>query len=50
MVDVVLKEHPNSAKAHYVNAEISVKMHNLSKARTELSIAETHPLLKNDLQ
>ena len=40
MMGKVLKEHPNSAKAHYVEAEILAKQGALSKAGVELNNAE----------
>lgn len=40
MMDSVLKEHPNSAKAHFVEAELLVKQGQLGKAETELNNAE----------
>ena len=40
MMDQVLKEHPNSAKAHYVQAELLAKQGMLTKADTELRTAE----------
>ena len=40
MMDQVLKEHPNSAKAHYVQAELQAKQGLLSKADAELRTAE----------
>lgn len=40
MVEQVLKAHPESAKAHYVNAEILVRQGDLSNAKSELSYAE----------
>ncbi len=40
MINQVLKEHPNSAKAHYVDAEILAKTGHLSQAREELNNAE----------
>ena len=40
MMNKVLQEHPNSAKAHYVEAEILVKKGMLGKAETELNNAE----------
>ena len=40
MMDQVLKEHPNSAKAHYVQAELLAKQGMVSKADTELRTAE----------
>jgi hypothetical protein len=40
MVDQVLAGHPNSAKAHYVKAEIAARQRDAAVARTELQIAE----------
>jgi hypothetical protein len=40
MVEQVLKAHPESAKAHYVDAEILVRQGNLSEAKNELTNAE----------
>jgi len=40
MMDKVLKDHPNSAKAHYVEAELLAKQGQLSAAQTELNTAE----------
>lgn len=40
MIQQVLQEHPNSAKAHYVEAEILAKQGQLNQAREELNIAE----------
>lgn len=40
MMQEVLKAHPNSGKAHYVEAELLSKQHQLSQARTELANAE----------
>jgi uncharacterized protein len=40
MINQVLKEHPNSAKAHYVDAEILAKTGHLVEAREELNNAE----------
>jgi hypothetical protein len=40
MMNQVLRDHPNSAKAHYVAAEIYAKQGNFSLAREELSGAE----------
>ena len=40
MVEQVLKAHPESAKAHYVDAEILVRQGNLSDAKNELAKAE----------
>jgi len=40
MMQQVLKEHPKSAKAHFVNAEILAKMGRMSDAREELNTAE----------
>lgn len=40
MMDQVLKQHPNSAKAHYVQAELQAKQGLLAKADAELRTAE----------
>jgi hypothetical protein len=40
MMDEVLRSHPNSAKAHFVEAEILAKQGELDSARTELAAAE----------
>ena len=40
MMDIVLKDHPNSAKAHYVEAELLAKQGRLASAETELNTAE----------
>jgi hypothetical protein len=40
MMDEVLRSHPNSAKAHFVEAEILAKQGELDSARTELATAE----------
>jgi hypothetical protein len=40
MIQQVLKEHPDSAKAHYVDAEILSKTGRAAEARNELSTAE----------
>jgi hypothetical protein len=40
MMDVVLKDHPNSAKAHFVEAELLAKQGQLGKAQDELNTAE----------
>ena len=40
MMDKVLKDHPNSAKAHFVEAEISAKQGLIQKAEAELNYAE----------
>lgn len=40
MVEQVLKAHPESAKAHFVNAEILTKQGAWTNARTELETAE----------
>ncbi|MGA9665197.1 MAG: tetratricopeptide repeat protein [Gallionella sp.] len=40
MINQVLKDHPNSAKAHYVDAEILAKTGHLVEAREELNNAE----------
>ena len=41
MMDQVLKDHPKSAKAHYVQAELYAKEGKTALARTELAQAET---------
>ena len=46
MMSKVLKEHPNSAKAHFVEAEILAKQGQMGKAEAELNNAER---LKPDL-
>lgn len=46
MMDKVLKEHPNSAKAHFVEAEILAKQGQMGQAEAELNNAER---LKPDL-
>jgi hypothetical protein len=47
MMGVVLKDHPQSAKAHYVQAELLAKQKRLSEARAELATAERlDPALK----
>jgi uncharacterized protein len=40
MMDQVLRAHPNSAKAHFVEAELLAKQHRLAQAQTELATAE----------
>jgi len=40
MMSEVLKAHPSSGKAHYVEAELLAKQHNFSQARRELALAE----------
>lgn len=40
MMQQVLKAHPNSAKAHYVDAELLAKAGRVSEARDELNTAE----------
>lgn len=40
MMDQVLRDHPNSAKAHYVAAEIAARQGNAALAREELNGAE----------
>jgi hypothetical protein len=40
MMDQVIQAHPNSAKAHFVEAELSVKEGRLSNAETELGTAQ----------
>ena len=47
MMNVVLKDHPNSAKAHYVQAELLAKQARYAEARGELAKAEKlDPALK----
>ena len=46
MMDIVLKEHPNSAKAHFVEAELLAKQGQMGRAAAELQNAEH---LKPDL-
>jgi uncharacterized protein len=46
MMDIVLKEHPDSAKAPFVEAELLAKQGQLGKAQAELQTAEQ---LKPDL-
>src|ERR1017187_971961 len=46
MMDKVLKEHPNSAKAHFVEAELLAKQGRMGNAEEELKSAER---LKPDL-
>jgi hypothetical protein len=46
MMDKVLKEHPNSAKAHFVEAELLAKQGQMARAEDELRNAER---LKPDL-
>jgi hypothetical protein len=41
MMQQVLRDHPRSAKAHYVTAELDAKMGDLAAARQELSTAES---------
>jgi hypothetical protein len=41
MMDQVLKDHPQSGKAHYVAAELYAKEGNFSSARQELATAKT---------
>jgi uncharacterized protein len=41
MMSQVLRDHPQSAKAHYVAAEIYAKGGNLARARQELDTAQT---------
>ena len=41
MMDQVLKDHPNSAKAHYMEAELLQRSHRAADARAELAKAET---------
>lgn len=40
MMDSVLKEHPDSAKAHFVEAELLAKQNQLGRAEAELNNAE----------
>jgi hypothetical protein len=40
MMQQVLKDHPNSAKAHYVEAELYARTHDYANARSELATAE----------
>ena len=41
MMDQVLRDHPQSAKAHYVQAELYAKQGQLSLARSELNRRRT---------
>jgi hypothetical protein len=41
MMDKVLEDHPNSAKAHFVEAELLAKQGRIANAAVELSKAET---------
>src|ERR1700689_2135100 len=40
MIDQVLRDHPRSAKAHYVQAELYAKEGKTALARSELSAAD----------
>lgn len=40
MMQEVVSQHPNSAKAHYVNAEVLARSGDIASARTELAVAE----------
>ena len=40
MMDQVLRDHPTSAKAHYVEAQVAARAHNFVRARAELASAE----------
>ena len=40
MMDQVLRAHPNSAKAHFVEAELLAKQRRFAQAQTELETAE----------
>ena len=40
LMNQVLRDHPNSAKAHYVEAEISARANNFGRARDELATAQ----------
>lgn len=46
MMGIVIKEHPNSAKAHFVEAELLAKQGLMTRAEAELSVAQN---LKPDL-
>jgi uncharacterized protein len=52
MMQQVLVAHPNSGKAHFVQAELSARQGNLSRAREELALAEKFapglPFTKSD--
>lgn len=41
MMSIVLQDHPDSAKAHFVEAEISAKQGQLERAKAELNKAES---------
>ncbi|HVW67525.1 MAG TPA: tetratricopeptide repeat protein [Steroidobacteraceae bacterium] len=40
MMNQVLRDHPNSAKAHYVEAEVAARAGNRTRAREELATAQ----------
>jgi Flp pilus assembly protein TadD len=40
MMDQVLRDHPNSAKAHFAEAELQAKQGRMGNAETELNTAE----------
>ncbi|HWU98998.1 MAG TPA: tetratricopeptide repeat protein [Oxalicibacterium sp.] len=40
MMEMVLRDHPNSGKAHFVDAELLARQGNLSSAKNELASAE----------
>src|SRR5664279_5570371 len=40
MMDQVLHDHPNSAKAHFVEAELLAKQGKIANAKTELDTSE----------
>jgi hypothetical protein len=40
LMDQVLRDHPNSAKAHYVEAELSARAGNMARGRQELATAQ----------
>ncbi len=40
LMDQVLRDHPTSAKAHYVEAELSARAGNLARGRQELATAQ----------
>jgi uncharacterized protein len=41
MIDQVVKNHPKSAKAHYVKAEVAARQHEAAVAKEELATAES---------
>src|SRR6184192_1739235 len=40
MMNQVLRDHPKSARAHYVEAELSARSGNIARARQELAAAQ----------